>query len=157
MGQIFLTDILEEGDFLSERRKLLRHRAGLTDKDRKKVPKFEFIMVDSKKASISSRVESDLNFSTVLQYLASFAHDLPQPVEVKEALTWASLHYRLNPWKEHIFHEAWAQTEGGLLRGAAAYCMDRFQRYTCSRPGYTVLNWGYEFGVSFPLEHGNSH
>lgn len=37
MGQIFLTDILEEGDFLSERRKLLRHRAGLTDKDRKKV------------------------------------------------------------------------------------------------------------------------
>ena len=47
--------------------------------------------------------------------------------------------------------QAWAQTEGGLLRGAAAYCMDRFQRYTCSRPGYTVLNWGYEFGGLFSI------
>ena len=32
---------------------------------------------------LSMQVENDLNFSVLLQYLASFAHDLPQPLEVK--------------------------------------------------------------------------
>ena len=36
-GQAFLVDILEGEGFLEKRRKLLRHRAGLTDADRKKV------------------------------------------------------------------------------------------------------------------------
>ena len=29
--------------------------------------------------------------------------------------------------------QAWASTEGGLLRGCASYCLDRFQRYRKSR------------------------
>lgn len=29
------------------------------------------------------QVESDVNFPVILQYLASFAHDLPQPLEMK--------------------------------------------------------------------------
>ena len=36
-AQAFLSDILEDDDFLEKRRKLLRLRRGLTDKDRKKV------------------------------------------------------------------------------------------------------------------------
>ena len=31
--------------------------------------------------------------------------------------------------------QAWSDTEGGLIRGAAAYLMDRFQRYRRSRIG----------------------
>lgn len=34
--QAFIIDILEENDFMDQRRKLLRQRAGLTDADRKK-------------------------------------------------------------------------------------------------------------------------
>lgn len=29
--------------------------------------------------------------------------------------------------------QAWAETEGGLLRGLASYCLDRFQRFDKSR------------------------
>lgn len=36
-AQAFLTDILEDDDFLNKRRKLLRQRAGLTSKDKKLV------------------------------------------------------------------------------------------------------------------------
>ena len=35
-------------------------------------------------------------------------------------------------------HQAWADTEGGLIRACAAYCLDRFQRYDKSRLG---LQW----------------
>ena len=34
--------------------------------------------------------------------------------------------------------KAWAETEGGLLRAAAAYCMERFQRHSKSRLAYVV-------------------
>ena len=41
----------------------------------------------------------------------------------------------------HNFCQAWAETEAGLLRGPAAYCLDRFQRYEKSRlHGEGVVN-----------------
>ena len=54
--------------------------------------------------------------------------------------------------------QAWAQTEGGLLRGAASYCMDRFQRYPCSRLGFAGVIGGYGFdGLIHLSMHGRSH
>ena len=37
-AQAFLVDILEEKDYLNNRRKMLRQRAGLSDRDTKKAP-----------------------------------------------------------------------------------------------------------------------
>ncbi|CAK9034003.1 Protein ZGRF1 [Durusdinium trenchii] len=134
----FLVDFVDDDRFMSSRRKLLRQRAGLTNKDTHKVPKWEFIIVNGKHIG-AHQVESELNYSFILQYLASFAHDLPRPSEVKEALTSVSQDYKLNPFKEKAMHEAWADTEGGIIRAAMAYCLDRFQRNRDSRRGHTRM------------------
>lgn len=133
----FLVDFVERDDWLDERRRLLRQRAGLTNADTAKVPKFQFIIAEGR--TIGCReVESDHNFALTLEYLANFAADLPSPTDVQAALAWASEYWMLNPWppsKKHL-HQGWAETEGAILRSVARYCMERFQRHRKSRSGH---------------------
>eukprot|EP00435_Cladocopium_sp_Y103_P029727 s2483_g7.t1 len=79
----FLLDIIEDDTFLEERRKLLRQRAGLSDKDKRKVPKFQFIIVDRPQVACQE-VESDHNFNIVMEFLAGFAHDIPPASDIKD-------------------------------------------------------------------------
>ncbi|CAL1153380.1 unnamed protein product [Cladocopium goreaui] len=119
----FFKSFCEDNNFISGRRKVLRCRAGLREEDTKLVfhpvhcdqlselmhivPKFRFIILESLRTCITEReVESDHNFDIVIAYLASFAHDLPRRKELEVSLTWASSHYRLNPWRRIEQHEA---------------------------------------------------
>eukprot|EP00435_Cladocopium_sp_Y103_P059772 s131_g21.t1 len=137
--KMLLIDIIENEEWLGERRKLLRLRAGISENEKRKVPKFQFIITD--RDTIAAReVESDHNYELILEYLVSFAHDVPSAGDVKVALAWASQHYKLNPWSELKKHQEWAETEGGLIRACAAYCLDRFQRYSKSRSGHERMD-----------------
>ena len=50
---------------------------------------------------------------------------------------------RCDPWVGIPKWQAWAQTEAGLIKACASYCLDRFQRYSKSRPGLhcNVMHW----------------
>lgn len=43
VAEAFFSDILEEDDFLDKRRKILRHRAGLDDSSKRKVPSSDMV------------------------------------------------------------------------------------------------------------------
>ena len=43
--QAFLLDVLEDNNFLEKRRHLLRQRAGLSEKDKKKVPRWHVLIM----------------------------------------------------------------------------------------------------------------
>ncbi|CAL1144320.1 unnamed protein product [Cladocopium goreaui] len=74
---------------------------------------------------------------------ASFAECPPTRKEFQTALSWASLHYRLNPWKDRNEHEVWGEIESGVIKSLLSYCLDRFQRNRGVRPGLHVLQmWG---------------
>lgn len=140
LAKEFLKTFCEDEGFISKRRKVLRLRAGLREDDIRLVPKFRFIILEGKRATISEReVQSDHNFELILGYLASFAHDLPRRKELETCLAWASSHYRLNPWRRFEQHQAWAIVEAGTLMGAASWCMDRFQRNPGARPGHSRI------------------
>ncbi|CAJ1357732.1 unnamed protein product [Effrenium voratum] len=131
----FYTDILEEKEYIADRRKLLRVRAGFKATDYHKVPKFTFLILDQNRIT-EKEAEASPNFEFVMMYLAAFAADPPRAREVQEALTWASQHYQLNPRREEFEHQAWAITESSLHRALAGYCLDRFQRYRHARKGH---------------------
>ncbi|CAL1132392.1 unnamed protein product, partial [Cladocopium goreaui] len=82
-----LKDFCEDAAFLADRRRVLRIKAGLKESEKHKVPKFKFVVVDG--------------------------HDMG---EREAALCWSSVHYRLNPWKDHFEHEAWAEVEAGVVK-----------------------------------------
>ena len=47
---------------------------------------------------------------------------------------WKCMHdYQIFDWPLSSVSQDWAETEGGLIRASAAYCLDRFQRYSKSR------------------------
>ncbi|CAL1129160.1 unnamed protein product [Cladocopium goreaui] len=79
----WLKSMCEDDGFIAARRKVLRLRAGLSDKDYK-VPKFRFIILEGPRAVISERVVSDHNYELNLSYLASFANNLPRRKELED-------------------------------------------------------------------------
>ncbi|CAK9064618.1 unnamed protein product, partial [Durusdinium trenchii] len=79
----FLRSFCNDDAFISERRKVLRTRAGLKDSDKNLVPKFRFIVLEGKKFG-ENEVENDHNYEIALQYMATFAHQLPRRRELEE-------------------------------------------------------------------------
>lgn len=131
--QAFYQEWVEDTDFVRQRRTLLRQRKKLSEKD-PVVPSFTFILRCSKKEGVQeSELEHEDNSAFVINFLAGFAHSLPNESEMKAALTWVSEHFALNKFDNHAAHVAWASVEAGLQKSFMSYALLRFQKNPSAR------------------------
>eukprot|EP00434_Breviolum_minutum_P041353 symbB.v1.2.036787.t1/scaffold5276.1/size31176/1 len=126
----FFKDILEQKDYIENRKSILRKRAGLREKDRRVVP-FSFLDRFCKDGSKIQAVEVEhgRNVDFLLEFMAQFCDRIPTDQELQEALVDASMSYCLNPHlTSEAEHFAWASVESGVQRGFAGFLMVRFQK-----------------------------
>lgn len=99
---------------------------------------FSFVDLQGPKTKITeTKVQKDRNFEFLKGYLGSFGGDLPTKLEVQAALQWISENEKINEhFSEPYQHEAWARTEGNLVRQLASYVCNLRQRNRATRKGH---------------------
>ncbi|CAL1146109.1 unnamed protein product [Cladocopium goreaui] len=101
---------------------------------------FTFVDLPGAKPRISEqKVVRPFNYRFLKSYLSTFVGDLPTKLETREVLTWASKNFGLNDFSHDDQHEAWAKTEGDLIRGLAMYVCNLRQRNIKHRKGHEKM------------------